>query len=355
MNILVIWRLLTVGGVNAGWRNRAIYFKKHGIATDFLYTKDLGGMHMMEDVANVYVMKKKSDIYDLLRKRYDAIIVVDTSQAYDWLSDVGYRGPIIVEARTPELLKLKRNLQGIEKVTPRQFIVPSFYQKRLLSVLSDERAPITVIYNGLDASFFRLTECDDVPNKKIVAYVGRLDGRKNWRAFLRIASLLQKERDDVECWVIGGQHSVDKEAFETEWKEKQLTSFVKWFPVVPYQQMPNMYAKIRQSGGCLLATTKVESFGNTFIEAMACGVPVVAPRVSAMPEIIVHGKTGYLFREHHTRGAVRAIAEILDDKQQYAHMSEAGRAHVLNRFTIERCAQTYVDLLHNIVGDIHEV
>ncbi|KHF28414.1 hypothetical protein LR68_02809 [Anoxybacillus sp. BCO1] len=154
MNILVIWRLLTVGGVNAGWRNRAIYFKKHGIATDFLYTKDLGGMHMMEDVANVYIMKKKSDIYDLLRKRYDAIIVVDTSQAYDWLSDVGYRGPIIVEARTPELLKLKRNLQGIEKVTLRQFIVPSFYQKRLLSVLSDERAPITVIYNGLDASFF---------------------------------------------------------------------------------------------------------------------------------------------------------------------------------------------------------
>ncbi len=99
----------------------------------------------------------------------------------------------------------------------------------------------------------------------------------------------------MECWIIGGQHSIDKEAFETEWKEKQLTPFVKWFPVVPYQQMPNMYAKIRQSGGCLLATTKVESFGNTFIEAMACGVPVVAPRVSAMPEIIVHGKQDIYF------------------------------------------------------------
>ena len=39
MKILVIWRLLTVGGVNAGWRNRAIYFKKYGIQTEFLYTK----------------------------------------------------------------------------------------------------------------------------------------------------------------------------------------------------------------------------------------------------------------------------------------------------------------------------
>ncbi|MGG6432356.1 glycosyltransferase family 4 protein [Anoxybacillus sp. D401a] len=355
MNILVIWRLLTVGGVNAGWRNRALYFKKHGITTDFLYTKDLGGMHMMEDVANVYVAKKKRDAHAILQKGYDAIIVVDTSQAYDWLNDVSYAGPVIVEARTPELLKLKRNLQGVETISPRQFIVPSYYQKRLLSVLVNDQAPITVIYNGLDASFFRPSVCDDVPNKKIIAYVGRLDGRKNWRAFLRIVSLLQKERDDIECWVIGGAHSVDKQTFETEWKEKKLDLFVKWFPVVPYQQMPHIYARIRQSGGCLLATTKVESFGNTFIEAMACGVPVVAPRVSAMPEIIVHGKTGYLFREHHTRGAVRAIAEILDDKQQYAHMSEAGRAHVLNRFTIERCAQTYVDLLHNIVGDIHEV
>ncbi len=153
MNILVIWRLLTVGGVNAGWRNRAIYFKNMESRRTFIYKRPWWHAYDGRRRKRLH-HEKKSDIYDLLRKRYDAIIVVDTSQAYDWLSDVGYRGPIIVEARTPELLKLKRNLQGIEKVTLRQFIVPSFYQKRLLSVLSDERAPITVIYNGLDASFF---------------------------------------------------------------------------------------------------------------------------------------------------------------------------------------------------------
>ena len=43
MKVLVIWRLLTVGGVNAGWRNRSIYFKKHGIDTEFLYTTITAG------------------------------------------------------------------------------------------------------------------------------------------------------------------------------------------------------------------------------------------------------------------------------------------------------------------------
>ena len=68
MKILIIWRLLTVGGVNAGWRNRAIYFKKHGIQTEFLYTTDHGGLHIMEDVAPVYLTKDKQEIVKIIQK-----------------------------------------------------------------------------------------------------------------------------------------------------------------------------------------------------------------------------------------------------------------------------------------------
>jgi glycosyltransferase involved in cell wall biosynthesis len=361
VKILVIWRLLTVGGVNAGWRNRAIYFKKHGITTEFLYGKDLGGMHMMEDVAPVYLTQDKQEIHHILTKNhYDAIIVVDTSKAYNWLAKANYKGPIIIEARTPEIIKLNRNLQGFHKIRPCKFIVPSYHQKRVLSILVNEQAPIEVIYNGLDTSFFRPLEKDEIhlqndpilpANKKIVAYIGRLDARKNWRLFLKIAKLVSEEREDIEFWVIGGAKSVERQEFAEEWKKQELTDTVKWFPVIPYHEMPHIYAKIKQSGGCTIATTRAESFGNTFIEAMACCVPVVAPRVSSIPEIVLDGETGCLFREEHVRGAAEQIYRIVDDQELYEKLSQSARERVENMFSISHCADKYIEVLRQIVKE----
>jgi glycosyltransferase involved in cell wall biosynthesis len=365
MKILVIWRLLTVGGVNSGWRNRAIYFKKHGISTEFLYCSDLGGMHIMKD-SPVHLTNDEQTIHRLLKENhYDAIIVVDTSPAYSWLAETNYKGPVIIEARTPEITKLQRNLKGIDKIQPQKFIVPSQHQKRVLSILVNQPTPIEVIYNGIDTSFFRplakgeihIKNEPHVPkNKKIVAYIGRLDHRKNWRLFLKIAKLVSKERKDIEFWVIGGAKSVENQYFEEHWKKQNLTKSVKWFPVIPYQEMPHIYAKIKQSGGCTIATTRGESFGNTFIEAMACGVPVVAPSVSSIPEIVLDGETGYLFREEHVRGAARQIYRIVNNKKKYKKLSKSARKRVEEMFSISHCANMYIKNLQEVtkVGMSHE-
>ena len=138
MKVLVIWRLLTVGGVNAGWRNRAIYFKKYGIDTEFLYTTDHGGLHIMEDVAPVYLTKDEQEIINIIKNNaYDAIIVVDTGAAYKWIRKANYQGPVIVEARTPELIKLEPHLKSFRGIEPVSIIVPSQYQKRLVSILTE--------------------------------------------------------------------------------------------------------------------------------------------------------------------------------------------------------------------------
>jgi glycosyltransferase involved in cell wall biosynthesis len=358
MKVLVIWRLLTVGGVNAGWRNRAIYLKKYGINVEFLYCKDLGGMHIMKDIAPVYLTQDEQEIQQIITKnRYDAIIVVDTNKAYSWLAKVNYKGPILIEARTPELAKLKRNLEGHKQIQPQKFIVPSQHQKRVLSILVHEPIPIEVIYNGLDTTFFRPLKNEEIhvqkeplapADKKIVAYIGRLDIRKNWRLLLEIVELVKKERDDIEFWVIGGDKSVECQQFAEEWKNRQLTNVVKWFPVVPYQEMPHIYAKIKQSGGCTIATTRAESFGNTFIEAMACGVPVVAPRVSSIPEIVADGETGYLFREEHVRGAAERIYRIVDDQERYKKLSKLAQERVEQMFSISHCANRYIEILQEV-------
>ncbi len=360
MKILVIWRLLTVGGVNAGWRNRAIYFQKYGITTDFLYTKDLGGMHMVQDIATVYLTKDKKEIQEILNKnKYDAIIVVDTSSAYKWLKKFNYQGPIIIEARTPELIKLQKNLQGYEQISPYCFIVPSSYQKRVLSILLDKSIPIKVVHNGTDTSFFRPLAENELPlkkephipsDKKVIAYIGRLDTRKNWRFLLKVAKLVKKERNDIEFWIIGGNKSVEKSLFQEEWKKQGLVDIIKWFPVIPYHDMPSIYGKIKASGGCTISTTKAESFGNTFIESMACGVPVIAPNVSSIPEIVIDRNTGLLYREEHVRGAVQKIYEVIDFPEVYEKLSKESRQHAETKFSLSVCADKYIDMLRVLTG-----
>lgn len=358
MKVLVIWRLLTVGGVNAGWRNRSIYFKKLGIYTEFLYTTDHGGLHIMEDVAPVYLTKDSIEIVNIIKENnYDAIIVVDTNSAYKWISKANYQGPVIVEARTPELIKLQPHLKSFHGIQPLTIIVPSHYQKRLVSILT-ETTPINVIYNGVDTSFFRALSTEEIDinsaptlpsDKKIIGWIGRLDKRKNWPMLIEIAKWIKSERNDIEIWVIGGAQSVQREEFAAIWKDEQLTEMIKWFPVIPYQQMPHVYAKIRKSGGCTLATTKTESFGNTFIESMVCGVPVVASNMMPITELVVQNETGLLYRGQNVQDAVKHLYLILDNPERYELMSKAAIDHVHHKFAIQVVAEQYIDLLKRLV------
>ena len=343
---------MPVGGISA------IYFKKHGIQTEFLYTKDHGGLHIMEDVATVYLTKDKHEIVEIIQKNaYDAIIVVDTASAYKWIKKANYKGPVLIEARTPEMIKLQPHITSFNGLDPLSIIVPSHYQKRVVSILTDG-IPIHVIYNGIDTSFYRALPKEDIhfhhdpllpKEKKVIGWIGRLDRRKNWPMLIEIAKRIKSERDDVEFWIIGGAQSVQREEFAAVWHDEQLTDIIKWFPVIPYQEMPHIYSKIRESGGCTLATTKTESFGNTFIESMVSGVPVVAANMMPMTELVIQGETGLLYRDQSVQEAIEQLYKIIDNAEFQQEMSQQAIKHVHQHFAIEIVAQQYIDLINKLV------
>ena len=258
------------------------------------------------------------------------------------------------------VIKLKPQLKSFRGINPKTIVVPSHYQSRLVSIITDG-IPIHVIYNGIDTSFYRALSPEEInfdrdpiiPNgKKIIGWIGRLDKRKNWQMLIEVAKLMKSQRDDIEFWVIGGAQSVQREEFIAKWQEEKLTDIVKWFPVIPYQHMPHVYAKIRLSGGCTLATTKTESFGNTFIESMVCGVPVVASKMMPVTELVVHEEHGLLYRGQNVEDAVHQINRIVDNPSLHQQMSEAAIARVHEKFAIEVVAEQYVHLLQKIVGNV---
>ena len=68
------------------------------------------------------------------------------------------------------------------------------------------------------------------------------------------------------------------------------------------------------------------------VEAMTCGVPVVATAVNSVPEIVVSGKTGLVARPGDPPSLARALACVLERPAEAARMAEAARAHIGDRF-----------------------
>jgi glycosyltransferase involved in cell wall biosynthesis len=71
------------------------------------------------------------------------------------------------------------------------------------------------------------------------------------------------------------------------------------------------------------------------VEAMSCGVPVVATAVASVPEIVISGKTGLLARPGDPRSLARALDFVLSHPGDALRMAEAARIHIGDRFTAE--------------------
>jgi len=86
----------------------------------------------------------------------------------------------------------------------------------------------------------------------------------------------------------------------------------------------------------LVLPSVVEGFGYVLVEAMAAAKPVVATRVSSIPEIVQHDETGILVDVHDPEALAAAIVQVLSDPVQAHAMGERGRRVVLEKFTLER-------------------
>jgi glycosyltransferase involved in cell wall biosynthesis len=101
----------------------------------------------------------------------------------------------------------------------------------------------------------------------------------------------------------------------------------------------NSVPSFLQSMDIFLNTTEFESFGMSTIEAMACGVPVVAHNSGGASEIINHNVTGILYAPNEVENVAKALLELLINPNNAKNIAEQGRLCVQQNYELSKISQ----------------
>ncbi len=121
------------------------------------------------------------------------------------------------------------------------------------------------------------------------------------------------EKISSELWLVGDGEEMQN--VRTMLENKGLQDSVKFFGLLPD------ISDIINKADLLVMSSMYESFCLTALEAMACGVPVLAPHVGGLPEVVAHGKTGFLYPPNDYASGAAFAVKLLSDPGLYKKMS----------------------------------
>lgn len=177
---------------------------------------------------------------------------------------------------------------------------------------------------------------------QLIGYVGRLAAIKGVDVLLRAAAQLAFDRPLLH-WIIVGDGQ-DRPWFEKLSDELGLSAVVHFVGTVPRECI---YAVIK-GFDLVIVPSREEGFGLSALEAMACGVPLVASRVDALQEVVLEGQTGLLFEPETPIELVSCVERLLNNRGLRQNLATAGLKHVHQHY--DRI--TWRKRLAEVVGEI---
>jgi glycosyltransferase involved in cell wall biosynthesis len=193
---------------------------------------------------------------------------------------------------------------------------------------------VSVVYNGTDSDTFR--PIDGVTKQQELLFVGRTEDRKKGiGTMLEALTLLP---DSVRLKIIDGripENGLVPRRIRRYGLEKRVTIIDRMLEV---DELVEQYSTARIA----LVPSFFEGFGFPASEAMACGLPVVANAVGALPEVVgSDGEAGCLIPPRDARALARAISDILSEPGRADRMGRNARRRIQRAF---RWSETAAEL-----------
>ena len=190
-------------------------------------------------------------------------------------------------------------------------------------------------------------------NKKIILYVGYLSYAKGFYDLLCTVPLIVKKNPLVEFWFIGEELQkerniilpIDRQKIkEAERIRKDLSSYLKYLGVVEHSKIFG----IMKASDIFVLPSYSEGFPMVVLEAMACGLPVIASRTGAIPDFLKEGESGYLINPGNIMELAEKIIFLLENYELCKNMGKANRIYVENNLTLRHIIPKFIKIIYDV-------
>jgi N-acetyl-alpha-D-glucosaminyl L-malate synthase BshA len=273
---------------------------------------------------------------------------------------VHYAMPFATSAYLARQLLLPRSLGVVTTLHGTDITVvgvePAFFRVTQFSIESSDRItavsrflkeraeatfgikkPIEVIYNFVDPDVFAPRKRAGLrlvpPETRVLMHASNFRPVKNIPTVIQVFAEIRKQVTAKLVMVGDGPEKAGAEQLSRELGLERDVLFL---------GNQDCMEELLPLADVFLLPSSSESFGLVALEAMSAEVPVVASNVGGLPEVVEHGKTGYLHDPEHVAGFVTSSLRLLGNESLRRSMGRRARRAARERFSVEEMVGRYV-------------
>jgi phosphatidylinositol alpha-1,6-mannosyltransferase len=184
-------------------------------------------------------------------------------------------------------------------------------------------------------------------DKRVILTVSRILLYKGHRLVFQALAALPEPARDTFVYLIAGQGR-DMPRLQQDAEALGLGRVVRWLGYVPEADLAELY---RSANLFVLCTREnpdqpdIEGFGLTFLEAQACGIPVVGTSTGGIPDAIAEGQGGWLIDQDDLGALTAILARLVEDPEEFRQMGRAARQRVQSECTWDHYMDRLIEML----------
>jgi phosphatidylinositol alpha-1,6-mannosyltransferase len=235
-------------------------------------------------------------------------------------------------------------------------VAVSRYTQRALLKLGIPQEKIVFIPNGVNASLFQpgqkspsLIRRYGIQGQKVLLTLARLVARKGQDEVIKTLPQILRRVPQAVYLVVGrGRYERELKSLTRSLNLQDKVIFAGYVPqeeIVEHYQLADVYIMPSRE---IESRGDVEGFGITFLEANACGIPVIGGRSGGISDAVVDGQTGLLVDPEDGDHIAEAVIRLLTDEVYARQLGQQGRQRIIEELQWRRIAQRFLKLERSV-------
>jgi glycosyltransferase involved in cell wall biosynthesis len=272
-----------------------------------------------------------------------------TSSVYGSAAGLLTGVPVVATFHGTVDIPSRRRLTGlklaiINRGADRIVFVSDHLRREMLAATSLDGVRSVVVHNGVDDDRFRPAPNDRLRRSLglgrdvlLVGSAGNVRRPKGYDVLLESAALASS-RSPRMCFVVAGENTGDPALFQALLSQRSRLGLQDTVRFIGYQHAA---ADFLNGIDVFVLPSRQEGFSLSTIEAMACGLPVIATRSGGPEEIVTDGESGLLVPPGEAQPLASALERLRDDASLRSSLAARARTHVMEMFSIGSMVRGY--------------